>query len=332
MLLFPTVFLLAAPSTLQSPVDAFAGGAGRAIDACDDFDRAAGTNMGPDWNEVQGDFGILNNAGYGVAAGDQYMIHTSALAGVFGSDMAVDFLPDVQGRNGMSVALISGYADSLSNVFIKVEDGDSDGLYDKVVFLNGISGTPWNAGANTFSLATPTSSGRMSVFFTSGGDVANCDITNGTSGALEHFESSGLLSSGVIFGLQFGIGVRNSAAFDNYELNDGCTATPSLSVSGLAAGGTATLTLDNATPFGQVGFAYSINGPGPSNVPAGPCGMISVDLTAPFVTLPLQIADAAGTASISGPVPPGTGGITVYFHALDVTSCALSNSFGLTIL
>ena len=227
---------LASPAVAQTSIDATKTGQAilpsgvavpgpgfnRGIDACDDFNRASGTNMGPNWTEVQGDFGITANTGYAISTSNQYMIENNAVAGFAGSDMQVDFLPKVSGSNLIYVALISGYADLGNNVFIKVQDNNSDGLYDRVFFYGGINGSPWNIGSYFFDLATPTASGRMDVYFTGGGDVANLDIHNHTSGMVEHFESSGLLASGFIFGTQFGIGAFNSPAFDNYEVNGGC--------------------------------------------------------------------------------------------------------------
>ena len=100
---------------------------------------------------------------------------------------------------------------------------------------------------------------------------------------------------------------------------------PALSIAGLVAGGTATLTVVNATPAGAVGYAYSLAGGGPATLPAGPCGPLTVDLGLPVTVLPLQTADATGTAVLTIPIPAGSTGVPVWFQALDLTSCVLTN-------
>ena len=101
---------------------------------------------------------------------------------------------------------------------------------------------------------------------------------------------------------------------------------PKLSVSGLVAGGTATVSVTGATGGGQVGVAYSLAGGGPSSLSAGPCGMVTVALSNPIVVLPILVADPGGNASLSQSIPAGTTGTTVWLHALDVSSCTLTNS------
>lgn len=314
------------------PVAGPGQGAGRAaIDACDDFNRVNSSNLGPSWLEVQGDMAISNNTGFAVGGVDQYIINQDALAGVFGSEIKVDFLPKVQGGDGVYVAVIAGYWDDQNCVFIKVQDDNIDGLYDTVYFYGGVNGGDWGQANSSFSLATQAVGGTMTVSFINGGDTAVCDIFNATSGATEHFESDGLLSSGMIFGLQFGICASGSPAFDNFEVNDGCSAAPALTVQNLIAGSTATIMVENATPNSPVGVGWSIAGNGPTTISAGSCGMIAVDLSAPLNSLPIQNADASGVATWNVQVPANALGQTAYFHALDLNSCALSNSFGLTV-
>ena len=317
LLLAPAAPLAQAPTALLLPA------ALQVTSACDDFNRASGTNMGPDWNELKGDLAIIGDVGYGTMAGSQYMIHTQASAPYDSSKMSVDFLPDINGRTGQHVALIAGYADNVNTVYVKVQDDDSDGLYDQIYFVTGIDGATWSVSGSS-ALATPTGSGRMTLSFTGAGDTARCDIQNDASGLLESFSVAGLLSAGVTLGTEFGIGVTNSASFDDFELNGGCNSGPALAVTNLVAGATTTLTLTNGTAGSPVYFAYSIAGAGPTSVNAGPCGMVDVALTNP-ITLPPVTADPAGTASISAPVPPGTSGTTVWFQAFDLGSCTLSN-------
>lgn len=101
---------------------------------------------------------------------------------------------------------------------------------------------------------------------------------------------------------------------------------PLLEVTHLQEGGTATVTVSRASVGQLVGVAYSLTGQGPTNLFAGPCGMISAELTAPVTVLATVFSDSLGNAPIPVNVPPRTQGITVYMQALDISTCTLSNS------
>ena len=83
--------------------------------------------------------------------------------------------------------------------------------------------------------------------------------------------------------------------------------------------------MTGATPSNPVGFAYSLVGPGPSTVPAGPCGSLTLDLSAPVVTLAILPADANGDVSFTGPVPSALSGSMIWLQAADVASCTVTN-------
>ncbi|KAA3606756.1 MAG: hypothetical protein DWQ01_17215 [Planctomycetota bacterium] len=110
---------------------------------------------------------------------------------------------------------------------------------------------------------------------------------------------------------------------DNFSLVN-LTPQFELDVSNLVNGQTATLTVENGTPNGNIGFAYSLVGAGPSGVLVSACGSISVDLSQPISVLGVEVADANGSASLSGNVPAGTAGIVVWFQALDLSNCRLT--------
>jgi hypothetical protein len=102
---------------------------------------------------------------------------------------------------------------------------------------------------------------------------------------------------------------------------------PSYAITGLVGGGTATLTVTNATAGGSVLIGYSLTGAGPTNTPFG-----LVDMSAPITQLPTLTADAAGVASMSTAVPGRASGFTLYSQAADLTSGALSNSLAEVVL
>ena len=95
---------------------------------------------------------------------------------------------------------------------------------------------------------------------------------------------------------------------------------PTLQVANLAAGGVATISVTGATPNGLVRHGYSLAGGGPVGTPFG-----QLLLSPPYKELPRMTADGSGYASLSAPVPPGTTGVSVWLHALDLGSLTFTN-------
>ncbi len=95
---------------------------------------------------------------------------------------------------------------------------------------------------------------------------------------------------------------------------------PTIAVSNLVAGQTGTFTVSNASPNGPIIAGYSLLGGGPT-----PSAFGDILLSPPWTRLPAITTDAAGAASLSGPVPPPLSGTPVWFHALDVLSGTLTN-------
>lgn len=109
--------------------------------------------------------------------------------------------------------------------------------------------------------------------------------------------------------------------------DDAGPSNPVYSIAGLVGGGTATLTVSNATPAGGVLLGYSLTGAGPTMTPFGP-----VDMNAPISTLPAMTADAAGVASLTTGVPGRASGFTLYTQGADLSSGLLTNSLAEVIL
>lgn len=104
-----------------------------------------------------------------------------------------------------------------------------------------------------------------------------------------------------------------------------------LSVGTLVAGRVGNLKTNFGTPNGQVGVAYSLTGAGPTNLGTGVCGVLSVSLSAPITTLVIGNADGNGDFGFSGLVPPSASGTNIWFQALDVATCTLSNGVATVI-
>ncbi|MDP7062780.1 MAG: hypothetical protein QF489_07600, partial [Planctomycetota bacterium] len=161
----------------------------RAAAACDDFDRANSSSMGPDWIEQAGDIEILGNRGHGLI-NFSLMTHVSASGPYIGSTVSTDF---DHGGGLVYVAAVAGYSSLTSCVFVKIQDNDTDGFYDRVFFYNGNSNGSWGSSTYYYDLATPTLSGTITLSFDPGGDIAILDVDNDASGSTETFTADNLL-------------------------------------------------------------------------------------------------------------------------------------------
>lgn len=101
------------------------------------------------------------------------------------------------------------------------------------------------------------------------------------------------------------------------------TPGPGLGVSG-SCPTQLTLTVQNATPGGRVGFGYALF-PGATVLQNGACAGTVIDLVNPQVVAVIY-ADGSGTASVSGSVPPLFGCGLLLAQALDVGSCTTTNT------
>jgi hypothetical protein len=194
----------------------------------DNFNRPDAATLGPDWLPQTGSFGIDTNRGWATGSSSQWTRHASAASSYANAVASIDFLPKIQGSSLVYVALVFGISSQTDNVFLKVQDNDSNGFYDRVYFYRGINGSSWTGQTGTsFPLVTPTASGRMTCYFTNNGDTANVDIDNNFDGTVdEHFETNGVLNLAPVLGTGFGIGCFNNPAVDNWSASDGTPTGP----------------------------------------------------------------------------------------------------------
>ncbi|KAA3604859.1 MAG: hypothetical protein DWQ01_19820 [Planctomycetota bacterium] len=104
-------------------------------------------------------------------------------------------------------------------------------------------------------------------------------------------------------------------------LRDLQTGGPELQISNLAAGSSALVEVEGATPSGLVTLAYSFQGQGPTPFVGG-----LLNLSLPVQTVAMQ-ADGSGLASMSVPVPLALAGQEVWAQAVDHQSLMPSSSF-----
>lgn len=328
-----TALLLAcSPLAAQLPIDATLDtsaiqppatknfNSSRASSAFDDFNRANSTNMGADWTE-SGDIEIYNNMGRGVSS-LSYMNHTSAAAPYATSTYSSRF--DTTGGL-VYVAMMAGFANGSDNVFVKVQDNNSDGWYDRVFFYYGNNGGPWAGytGSYYYDLATPTVSGTMTLSFDNAGDDAVLTINNDASGATEVFVCGGLAVNSGYLGDGAGVGTYGQCLFDDWSFNGGGGGF-ALSTTG-APGGTMTFDCSGATPGGPVAYCYafglgSYSGVNPYTGNTVTTGLSSFRFNVAFI----GGADGSGNISHSANVPAGAAGV-VHVQCVDLLSDATSN-------
>jgi hypothetical protein len=308
------------PNLNQPPVNQNSGSSGRGTTASDDFNRTA---LGADWNVQTGNIDIYNNMGRGVtnmsmmthaSGADNY--DTSTLTSVFDSPGGLVY-----------VAMVAGYADVGTNVFVKVQDNTSDGEYDRVFFYMGNNGGSWSGNSGYyFDLATPTKSGTMTLSFSGGGDTAELEIENDASGALERFRCSGLSAHASSFGTGVGVGTYGNCYFDDWSLNGGGGI--SLTSTG-SAGGAMTFDVSGATAFGVVAVCYAF-GTGSHRVFNPITGnTVTTGLSSTrFTIAAIGAADASGNYTLARSVPSGAAG-RVHVQAVDANTDGCSNVLSL---
>ena len=76
--------------------------------------------------------------------------------------------------------------------------------------------------------------------------------------------------------------------------------------------------------MGSIAIGYSTSGAGPTTVFVAGCGLVPVDLTQPRLLASLT-ANSSGIAATNIQVPANASGIPVWFQAMDVSSCKLTN-------
>ena len=118
----------------------------------------------------------------------------------------------------------------------------------------------------------------------------------------------------------FPYGYLDGLGADDLMVTDPGPPAPTLAVTGLVAGGSASIDVTYCTPGGKVRVGYSLVGGGPTSTPFG-----DLLLSPPYKELPFMTADPAGSASTSATVPAGTTGVAVWVHAIDMASTTFTN-------
>lgn len=309
-------------------VAALAAPLAAAQSASDDFNRPDSTNMGPDWIEDYGDTAIKNQSGVGASGPftKGFMHHASFVGDYAVSRQSVDFTATGVLDN---VVLLAGLdPNTWGCVSVKLQDNDGDKLMDRLFFEGAFNAGSWGGGVPVkYDLATPTASGRLTVYFDNGGDTVVCEIANAASGQTEVASASGILSfTFPITGKSFGIGHSGAPLFDDWTVElevgaygAGCPGSggfvPALKALGAAsAGAPLSLAIDQG-PGGASGLLFF--GLNQAQVPMGfGCNLLVSPLLPVMVPLTLGgSGPGAGSISFGGTVPLSASGVTFTLQA-----------------
>ena len=192
---------------------AVAGSASGSI--VDDFNRPDGSDMGPNWLERVGDWRIENNM---ARSSPEFAADLMTFTGFSGMDVTIS--ADVHYLGGARVtyaSLVAGYADLGNNVFIKVQDNNSNGDFERVFFYYGNNGGPWPGmtGGDFFVDVDPFTDANISITLV--GDQVTLEIDRDFNGTPEDVLTRGNIPLDGLGDL-VGLAGFNNAAIDNFAI------------------------------------------------------------------------------------------------------------------
>lgn len=241
------------------------------------------------------------------------------------SDSSLSVRATAGGNELSYIALVAGFQDAANCLFVKIQDGDADGMFDRVFFYYGNNGMSWGASAHAHDLAIPTASASLELSFDQLGDRAVLRVENDASGSTEVFYGDQLLAAANGLGVEFGLGTYGSALADDFLVNDG-GAQMQLSATG-SPGGVMTFEVSRTTPGTTIALIYSFR-LGAFTIPNQfPCSGTELGLGDP-VGWVFSNSSAGGEASYSQFVPGSAAGMA-HVQALDIATCGLSNVLSL---
>jgi hypothetical protein len=192
----------------------------------DDFNRADGTDMGPNWSEYAGDyFRIEANHGR-CNGGNRWMdwIGTANTLPYYQVVASIDAFATPTGVN--YVALRTGVNGLTDELFIKIQEQSPYTGFNYIGFYHRTSSTgfgAWTGGAGFTALPAMVTEGRITTYFLPGDtDKIYVDIDTDFNGTPEYTMSSAGVNN-IAANLGYGVGIGGygsagvaSADFDNW--------------------------------------------------------------------------------------------------------------------
>lgn len=191
----------------------------------DDFNRPDGRDLGPNWNEVGGDyFFILNNQGRCDGA-NRWMdwVGTPNTEPYYNVRASIDIYNIPNALN--YVALRTGVG--TDELYIKVQSQSPYGGFTHIGFYHRTGASSfgaWPGGTGFYTLPTKFDQARITTYFQSGNtDTLYIDIDTDFNGTPEFTYSSPGVNN-IAANLGFGVGIggygtaTNAAMFDNFSV------------------------------------------------------------------------------------------------------------------
>ncbi|PCJ53438.1 MAG: hypothetical protein COA70_09065 [Planctomycetota bacterium] len=285
----------------------------------DNFNRADGP-LGADWTPMVNNFEIRNNQFSNVGSVNGWSLYNAATSLYENAVIEFDLTRNPAGLAYGAAITGGGGSD---NTFTKIQGSAN---YTNVGFYHG-SNAGSIGGYGGFFTITPVTGGRVRVYVTNGGDTMNADIDEDIDGVFEyHYESSGLLSSGLVPLMGDGVGLGSFSdvgPVDNFSAN-GAGPEPVLQVTEIVPDQFITFDISNMDSGSTAVLVLSSVGPGPTVTPYG-----EIEVSLPWRRTPLFPADANGVVNFTSTLPPGASGATFYMQAVefkDDATTSLTNS------
>jgi hypothetical protein len=185
----------------------------------DSFDRPDSSDMGPNWTEFTGELIIEAMWARGdLDWGFSYMLHNSASIPHELAVMSLDLLPlPADGPPGAHVGLICGAEPQhMFWIYVKIQDNDGDGQYDRLFFYNHGNSMPW--GVFTIEMYTPIDAAHVTIYFSDDGDTLFVELDSDFDGVVDQaYQTSGAVAA-YANGTAFGVAAFARGIFDNWKV------------------------------------------------------------------------------------------------------------------
>jgi len=187
--------------------------------ASDNFDRTDSPNLGLNWTVESGAWRIESNQAR-TSAGVSYdvaLFNFATTNGVVAADVFY-----VGAARVTYCALMPGFASLADNVFVKVQDYNISGAFNKVFFYYGNNVGPWPGmtGGSFGVLVTPFTQARLTLRLS--GDTVTLEIDRNFDGVPEDVITRGGIPLPNL-GPGLALGGYNDASFDNFSVGSGAT-------------------------------------------------------------------------------------------------------------
>jgi len=293
----------------------------------DTFDRPDSGNLGVDWIKVENNAVIQGGALIGKTSNFGWALNTVYDAPYPSTVAKAHF--SVSGPVGVFGLIIGARIDKFfwEGVEARLCDCDGDGRMESLLFNSAPNAGGWFGSNPYHTLAAPMAAGTMKMWFSDNGDTLHVELRDASTGNVESFSDSGILSSPFVpTGRGVGISYYSNAYVDDFQAWTGEATDVPFTLTPPRVGLPASYLVTGATANSVVGLFISLTGAGPLPTPVG-----LLQLSLPVYSLAALPTDAAGRAELPiGAIPPFPG-LPLYLQAIDAGTLTLTNGFVATI-